>query len=99
MLRLALIVVGVALLGLGLIIPLVSDSPSGVSLLICGGVLVIAALIERWRYRPKGCAKNARWQRTGERFEDVDTGRTVEVLYDPASGERRYVPTQEDHIS
>jgi hypothetical protein len=33
----------------------------------------------------------ARWERTAERFEDPATGATMEVHYDRASGERRYV--------
>jgi len=37
----------------------------------------------------------ARWERTGERFEDPATGETMEVHYDRASGERRYVRTGE----
>lgn len=31
------------------------------------------------------------WERTGERFEDPETHATVEVLFNPRSGERRYV--------
>jgi hypothetical protein len=37
----------------------------------------------------------ARWERTEERFEDPVTGETMEVHYDRASGERRYVRTVE----
>lgn len=31
------------------------------------------------------------WQRTGERFVDDATGKTVEVFYDPKPGDRQYV--------
>jgi hypothetical protein len=31
------------------------------------------------------------WERTGERFEDPETHEIVEVLFNPRSGERRYV--------
>lgn len=31
------------------------------------------------------------WEATDERFLDPQTGETVQVFYDPCSGERRYV--------
>jgi hypothetical protein len=31
------------------------------------------------------------WVKTEERFIDPDTGKTVDVFYDPRSGERQYV--------
>lgn len=59
--------------------------------LICiGAAIILGTVFERWRYRAAAPA-NARWERTGERFEDPATGETMEVQYDRASGERRYV--------
>ncbi|HTS09431.1 MAG TPA: hypothetical protein VMP68_27960, partial [Candidatus Eisenbacteria bacterium] len=67
-------------------------SPSGWPFLIWGSIIVIAVLFERRRYRHIQHSQDERWQRTGERFEDPETGQMVEVLYDPATGERRYIP-------
>jgi hypothetical protein len=36
-------------------------------------------------------ASNGRWQRTDEQFIDPTTGDPVEVMFDPRTGERRYV--------
>jgi hypothetical protein len=63
--------------------------------LICAGTaIVLGTVFERWRYRNAPPAA-AHWERTGERFEDPATGETMEVQYDRASGERRYVRTGE----
>jgi hypothetical protein len=63
---------------------------AGVYLLCVGAAVILGTAFERWRYRPAVSA-GARWERTGERFEDPSTGETLEVQYDRASGERRYV--------
>ncbi len=56
------------------------------------GVLgILGTVFEQWRYRKRPPVA-ARWESTGERFEDPSTGEPVEVLYDPLSGERRYEP-------
>ena len=62
----------------------------GIYLLCVGAAIVLGTAFERWRYRNAPPA-GARWERTGERFEDPATGATMEVQYDRASGERRYV--------
>lgn len=95
MLRAGLLVVGVLLAAVGLALRLTGASADGNPALICGAVVLVAVLGERWRYRRSASPKGERWQKTGERFEDPDTGRTVEVLYNPVSGERRYVPVPE----
>ena len=96
MLRSALLVIGIALTWIGLILLLVRGTPSGQPFLIWGAIVVIAVLCERWRYRRIELSKGGQWQPTGECFEDTETGQTIEVLYDPVSGERRYVKEQ-DH--
>ena len=58
-----------------------------------GALIVLGTVFER-RYRP-GARPGARWEPTGERFEDPQTGKTVQVLYDRKSGERRYVSDAE----
>jgi hypothetical protein len=76
---------------------------AGIGLLVCGfhapgwqalviGVtILIGTLFERWRYRQIEEAPNGHWQRTEERFLDPSTGDPVEVMFDPRTGERRYV--------
>lgn len=63
----------------------------GIQALSVGGIITLGILFERWRYRKHEPSTDARWQSTGERFVDPATGKDVEVFYDPASGERRYV--------
>lgn len=62
----------------------------GIQCLALGAVILIGTLFERWRYKNKNAAADGDWQPTGERFVDPETGKTVEVLYDSQSGERRY---------
>jgi hypothetical protein len=90
MLRTAVLAVGVltALAGGTL---LLGRADGGAQLLAFGALVTIATAFERWRYR-KQLPVAGRWERTGERFEDPATGQPMEVLYDPASGERRYEP-------
>ena len=75
--------VGAWLLSQGVTIP-------GAQALGVGGVLALGIIFERWRYQ-KSAPPDARWQPTGERFTDPVSGKDVEVLYDPVSGERRYL--------
>ncbi|HWG77580.1 MAG TPA: hypothetical protein VN660_12430 [Steroidobacteraceae bacterium] len=63
----------------------------GFYLLAMGVVVMAATLFERWRYGATASHAPASWQRTDERFEDPESGRTMTVYFDPVSGERRYV--------
>jgi membrane protein implicated in regulation of membrane protease activity len=91
MLRLGLLFFGLVVTGTGVVL-LVRGKCGYQPFLIWGCVLLIAVLCERWRYRRKEHNHDGgQWQPTGERFEDPETGQTVEVHYDPVSGERRYV--------
>ncbi len=60
-----------------------------------GVLTLLGTAFERWRYRPNDAVAGASWEPTGERFEDPHTGKTVQVFYDPQSGERRYVSDSE----
>ncbi len=56
-----------------------------------GVVVLLGTLFERWRYQNTAQSAAGHWKSTGERFVDPSTGDHVEVLFDPSSGERRYV--------
>lgn len=74
----------------GAVIAVIGDRGAGLYLLCAGAAIMLGTRFERWRYRSAPPA-GACWERTGERFEDPGTGETMEVEYDRASGERRYV--------
>jgi hypothetical protein len=76
--------VGIALIACGVRAP-------GWQALAVGVIVLIGTLFERWRYRRIEQPPNGRWQRTDEQFFDPSTGDPVEVMYDPRTGERRYV--------
>jgi hypothetical protein len=89
MLRVAVWVLGAALVLAGLGLRLSGDS-SGTGMIVPGLVIVAAMALERWRYRPDTGTGEAGWTRTGERFVDPETHRLTEVLFNPRTGERRY---------
>lgn len=90
MLRTALLVFAGALALAGAVL-LVRGAPGGAQALGLGGLILLGIVFERWRYRPNSAPPGAGWEATGERFEDPQTGKTMQVFYDPRSGERRYV--------
>ena len=91
MLRAVVIAVAAILtcVGIGLIV--CSVQAPGWQALVIGVIVLIGTLFERWRYRRIEEPRNDRWQRTDERFIDPSTGVAVEVMFDPRTGERRYV--------
>ncbi len=76
--------VGIGLIAYGVHAP-------GWQVLATGVIILIGTLFERWRYRRIEEPSNGRWQRTDEQFIDPSTGDPVEVMFDPGTGERRYV--------
>jgi len=64
---------------------------AGWQMLAIGVTVLLGTLFERWRYRDIEKPSNGNWQRTGEKFLDPSTGDPVEVMFDPRTGERRYV--------
>jgi hypothetical protein len=105
--RVVLAVVGVALFVLGLALVAIGGAaaPGGIWALISGGVLLIAVVLERQRYRSEAAERNggppgpgggepdapgAPFERTEERFVDPTTSRVMRVYVDPRTGERRY---------
>ena len=55
-------------------------------------ILLVLAIFEVGRYRPRVNRASPTWQRTNERFIDPSTGEATTVYYDPASGKRDYRP-------
>lgn len=90
MLRTVVIVVAALLtcIGIGLI---ACGVHAGWQALAVGVIVLIGTLFERWRYRRIEQPSDGRWQRTDEKFIDPSTGDPVEVMFDPRTGERRYV--------
>ncbi len=89
MLRNALLVFAAFVLLLGVAFSL-AGKPDGPAVAFWGGLLLIAVLLERWRYRSTHGPLSAEWEKTGERFVDPESGVTMQVFYNPRSGERRY---------
>jgi hypothetical protein len=78
---------------------------AGIWPLIIGGGLLIAAVLERQRYRSEATERSrgptgpgggepeplpSQFQPTDERFVDPTTNRVMRVYVDPRTGERRY---------
>jgi hypothetical protein len=63
----------------------------GPALLILGVAAIVTALAEPIYGQANGRPKGNNWQATDERFVEPETGKTVTVWFDPATGERRYV--------
>jgi hypothetical protein len=93
MLRAIAVLIGLALLalGVGLATHLQRVFPAAAPCVI-GALILLGTLYERYRYRrlddtPPGPG----WTDTGERFRDPETDAAVAVFFHPGSGERRYV--------
>jgi hypothetical protein len=85
----ALACAGIALIARGVPMP-------GWQALGIGLVVLVGTVFERWRYRNVGSEPpGGEWQSTGERFLDPSTGNRIDVLFDPRTGERRYVTEKE----
>ncbi|MGH8206739.1 MAG: hypothetical protein ACRETK_08175 [Steroidobacteraceae bacterium] len=91
MLRAVVLVLAAGAIAAGAALLIAGQRIAGIYLLLLGVAVCLGIVFERWRYRPQPSRPDAQWQPTGERFEDPHTGKTVEVLYDARSGERRYV--------
>jgi hypothetical protein len=94
MLRTIVVGLGVIAISAGALLFGAGTRGSGIYLMCVGAVIILGTAFERWRYHNAPPA-GASWERTGERFEDPATGEAMEVHYDRASGERRYVPMHE----
>ena len=90
MLRTAVLIFGFGVLALGAFLCTLGVRSGGIQVLAGGALFVLGTLFERWRYNNRNASAEGDWQVTGERFVDPETGKNMEVLYDPRSGERRY---------
>jgi hypothetical protein len=90
-LRTFVLIFGCALTALGAFLCLKGGIAfGGVPPLVAGVVILLGTVFERWRYNNREASGGGNWQATGERFVDPESGKEVEVLYDPDSGERKY---------
>ncbi|HSZ08829.1 MAG TPA: hypothetical protein VK794_09855 [Steroidobacteraceae bacterium] len=96
MLRTAVIALAAILTCVGIGLVAFGVRTPGWQALISGAIVLIGTLFERWRYRRIEERPNGRWQRTDEQFIDPSTGEAVEVMFDPSTGERRYVAKRGD---
>jgi hypothetical protein len=92
MLRKILIVIGIALL-LAAAVLLAAGKYIFLPHVVILGLMLTAGIVwERWQYKkPSPGRPGAGWQATGERFVDPQSGKTIEVYFDPRSGESHYV--------
>ena len=88
MLRAILILIGLVLLGCGLF-AMRFWGLAGFPPLAAGVVLLLGTIFEG-RYRPRVRSGADGWEPTGERFIDPGTGKLVDVVYNPKTGEREY---------
>ena len=96
MLRTAVVALAATLTCVGIGLVVFGVRTPGWQALISGAIVLIGTLFERWRYRRIEERPNGRWQRTDEQFIDPSTGEAVEVMFDPSTGERRYVAKRGD---
>lgn len=93
MLRAVIALAGIGLLIAGIVL-VVLPPHVGWGLLVFGSLVVLSLLFEgRYRGQRTAAPQPPAWEPTGEKFIDPGTGRTVEVDYDPDSGERNYRQT------
>ena len=97
MLRAFLLVVSLVLMAIGLW-PCMAGARPLYPPLIWGGVLCVATVLERWRYRSQPGREGAIWEATDERFIDPESGKLMQVYYQPQSGERRYEPVADKDL-
>jgi len=90
----------IALASIAFVAILVFDWVVGLSFLpptIVAGVVLLALIFENRRYKALlDASPGPGWQATGERFVDSESGKTVTVYFNPATGERRYVASAFD---
>uniref|UniRef100_E6PM04 Uncharacterized protein n=1 Tax=mine drainage metagenome TaxID=410659 RepID=E6PM04_9ZZZZ len=90
MLRRATILGALIFIALGLV-GLLLHKPGLDQLLLIGVIVLLAVVLERWRYTRQAEPEHGPWEVTDERFVDPGSGKIIIVLCNPKTGERRYV--------
>jgi hypothetical protein len=92
MLRGLVLGLGILAMSGGVLAAINNASGAGLYFLAVGLLLILGTVFERVFYKPVTADKpGAGWADTGERFIDPETGQTVAVYFNQATGERRYV--------
>lgn len=92
MLRAAVLLVGILMLGGGILAFARGSPGAGIYLSPIGLFLLLGTAFERVLYKPASeDLPGPGWTDTGERTIDPGTGKTIAVYFNAASGERRYV--------
>jgi hypothetical protein len=91
-LRSIVLLMGVALAGWAIDLYLHGAGVGALIVMALEGVLIIVGvLFERSRYRPTITSPGDHWQISGEKFKDPTSGKTMQVAYDPKTGQRNYI--------
>jgi len=91
MLRIILILAGLCALAFALFV--MRYSFIGALPPLIAGVALLLGTVFEGRYRPHVRAGADGWEPTGEKFIDPGTGKLVDVVYNPKTGEREYRDT------
>jgi len=87
--------VGLAYLaGAGVVLSVGASRVLLIYLLVAGALVVVSVFTMGGRYKPDVDRDRGYWQMTGERFRDPETGHTMEVRFNPVTGERDYVDVE-----
>jgi hypothetical protein len=93
-LRALVVVIGIALLVWAYILHAEGVPGQATLVLVVDGLLIVGAIcFERKRYQPKVDTTKGNWTKTGEKFKDPTTGKDMEVVFNPDTGERDYIET------
>jgi hypothetical protein len=95
MLRNFVLVVAIALAGSGAYL-LLHGEHGAAPMAIWGTILLLAVVFERWRYKNSDHRLSGDWEATDERFIDPESGKLMQVWYQPSTGERCYLPATDD---
>ncbi len=88
-LRDAVFIIGLLLLAGGVVAVIAGAGLAGIGPIIAGSAVVLGTVFEQ-RGRTDNERPGPGWERTGERFREPD-GKVVDVWFNQATGERRYV--------
>ena len=103
--RIGVITLGALLILFGLLLQFRPDLAAGILAplrqpgigpILLGAALLLSGLFQA-RYRPLSAKRGLEgdgWEQTSETFRDEESGVWVRVWFNPASGERRYLPVE-----